>query len=292
MLSLAKRDANKSNAQKSTGPRSCDGIDRSSRNALRHGLTAVSTVVIDGIEDPADYETLLAAVLEDLDAQGPVEMLLAERVGQLFWRLRRVVRFETERLGQAQGEILPTTSDLGDAFHEQDRRRAMLASLGHLFQPPDDELGDATAVMIVNACLEVMSSEQRTVFLNGQTAEHAASPEDCRTVAGLLAFIRAGEVRLKEANIVVVGTGNTASIAYQYLAGLDRQWRRMDAAVSRGLARQRTEALLLEIERASIVDRYEPRLRRDLSQTLKDLHDRQDRRIRCALAGSNLALAE
>jgi len=77
----------------------------SSRNAVRHGLSAASVVVIDGIEDEAKYRCLLSAVIADLDAVGPVETLLAERIAQIFWRLRRVLRFETESLSQRQSPI-------------------------------------------------------------------------------------------------------------------------------------------------------------------------------------------
>ena len=63
-------------------------------NATRHGLSATSVVVIQGVENEADYEALVAEVIADLKPVGAVEGLLAERVALLFWRLRRVVRFE------------------------------------------------------------------------------------------------------------------------------------------------------------------------------------------------------
>ena len=56
MATTAQIAANRSNAAKSTGPLTKSGKARSSRNALRHGLTA-EQVVISG-EDPAAFETL------------------------------------------------------------------------------------------------------------------------------------------------------------------------------------------------------------------------------------------
>ena len=41
--------ANRANAQRSTGPTSEDGRKRSSQNALRHGITAQTTVMTDEI---------------------------------------------------------------------------------------------------------------------------------------------------------------------------------------------------------------------------------------------------
>jgi hypothetical protein len=45
---------NRANSQQSTGPRTESGKQRSSLNALRHGLTAQSAVLPS--EDPAAYE--------------------------------------------------------------------------------------------------------------------------------------------------------------------------------------------------------------------------------------------
>ena len=67
-------------------------------NATKHGLSSTSVVVIRGVEDEAEYEALAADVAADLKPMGAVEGLLAERVAQLFWRLRRVLRFEKRKV--------------------------------------------------------------------------------------------------------------------------------------------------------------------------------------------------
>jgi hypothetical protein len=81
-------------------------------NATRHGLSATSVVVIRGVEDEAEYEALVADVIADLKPIGAVERLLAERVAQLWWRLRRVLRFETERLSQENREATSSGATL------------------------------------------------------------------------------------------------------------------------------------------------------------------------------------
>jgi len=92
MASVAQIQANRLNAQKSTGPRTAAGKERASRNALKHGLLA-REAVIQG-EDPEEFELYREQMLEDLAPAGLVETMLAERVVGLSWRLRRSERLQ------------------------------------------------------------------------------------------------------------------------------------------------------------------------------------------------------
>jgi hypothetical protein len=87
MSSFRQIDANRRNAQLSTGPVSEEGKKRSRRNALRHGLTAET--VIDALEDAEDYAAFEMAVTADYDAQSAVERELVLRLASVLWRLRR-----------------------------------------------------------------------------------------------------------------------------------------------------------------------------------------------------------
>jgi len=87
MTSLKQSEANRRNATKSTGPRTETGKRRSRRNALRHGLTAETT--IEGLEDPRDYRSFQQSVAGAFDAQTAVERELVLRLASLLWRLRR-----------------------------------------------------------------------------------------------------------------------------------------------------------------------------------------------------------
>lgn len=85
-------EANRENAQWSTGPRTPTGKAASARNSLRHGLLARETVLPD--EDPAAFDAFADDLLENLAPSGAVEELLAARVVDAAWRLRRAARIE------------------------------------------------------------------------------------------------------------------------------------------------------------------------------------------------------
>ena len=92
MSSIRQIQANRRNAQLSTGPVTEVGKRRSRQNAVRHGLTAET--VVDALEDAADYAAFEMAVTADFDAQSAVERELVLRLASLLWRLRRASAIE------------------------------------------------------------------------------------------------------------------------------------------------------------------------------------------------------
>jgi hypothetical protein len=103
MTSLRQIESNRRNAQRSTGPKTEIGKQRSSQNAVRHGLTAET--VIEPLEDPKDYKAFELAITADYDAETAVERELVLRLASLLWRLRRPTVIETGLL-QIQSEVL------------------------------------------------------------------------------------------------------------------------------------------------------------------------------------------
>jgi hypothetical protein len=93
MTSLKQIEANRRNAEDSTGPRSKAGKQRSSRNAIRHGLTAET--VIEPLEDADDYSAFEEAIAASFDPETAVERELILRLASLLWRLRRATSIET-----------------------------------------------------------------------------------------------------------------------------------------------------------------------------------------------------
>ncbi len=83
-----------------TGPTSERGKAVVSRNAVKHGLLS-DAPVIEGVEDPADWERHRQGILDSTEPEGHLETALADRIASLIWRMQRVVRYETGMLSLA-----------------------------------------------------------------------------------------------------------------------------------------------------------------------------------------------
>ena len=94
MSTIAQILANRQNAQKSTGPKSAEGKAVVAKNAVKHGLFAIETVIKG--ENMEDFELFREKIVEELDPQGAVETMLAERIVSLGWRLKRIVRIQDQ----------------------------------------------------------------------------------------------------------------------------------------------------------------------------------------------------
>ncbi len=102
MISGQKIAANRRNAQRSTGPTTEQGRRASSRNAVTHGFYC-SGVVVQG-EDETAYQSLAAALQQDVSPQTTIDALAVEQLAGAAWRLRRFRRMEAKLLDEALGE--------------------------------------------------------------------------------------------------------------------------------------------------------------------------------------------
>lgn len=85
-------NSNRTNSEKSSGPRSAPGKARSSRNSTVHGLTGKSPILPG--EDPAGLRDLAEQYRDAMHPQGQVEEDLVERMAIATYRLRRIARIE------------------------------------------------------------------------------------------------------------------------------------------------------------------------------------------------------
>ena len=95
-MSLAQIEANRRNAQKSTGPKTARGLAKSKLNAFKHGLLSREVLVLGKFanENPQEFQKLAEQVYADLDPVGFMECLLVDQIVTTYWRLRRVLRAE------------------------------------------------------------------------------------------------------------------------------------------------------------------------------------------------------
>ena len=97
--SAAERAAiSRQNGQKSQGPKTPEGEDRSRFDALKHGLTA-KLPLLPG-EDAQEYQARLDAWIAALQPRNSVEHYLVVRAVNLTWKLDRAQRAETARLAR------------------------------------------------------------------------------------------------------------------------------------------------------------------------------------------------
>ena len=120
-------EANQRNAIVSTGPITPEGKALVSQNAVKHGIFAKDLIITtgDGKEDAQEYKELLDGLILSLNPSGQMECLLVEKIAVDYWRLRRVLRFETgsirKQLDTAINDYYGKTDYFGNKEHKTNK---------------------------------------------------------------------------------------------------------------------------------------------------------------------------
>ena len=114
MASEKQLEANLTNAQKSTGPRTNAGKARSRLNSRKHRLTAKTLIIVG--ENADDFDQLRADLMNEYDPQSSLECEFVERLAGILWRLRRLPFFEAAILDARQAQVA------GDMNEKEERR--------------------------------------------------------------------------------------------------------------------------------------------------------------------------
>ena len=80
----------------STGPKTAEAKARSSRNALKHGLSSPNPVI--SIEDRPAFDAMLEAYMQDWRPVGQTETDYVKRAATAMWRYNRAIAYEAEIL--------------------------------------------------------------------------------------------------------------------------------------------------------------------------------------------------
>jgi hypothetical protein len=108
MSTEAQVQANRANAQLSTGPRTDEGKENSSQNAFKHGLRSANPVAPG--EDPSAWQAFALEVIQELDPAGIAQRLLAERIAFLQWKLLRIPAIEATAMSSTRQYLRDTAT--------------------------------------------------------------------------------------------------------------------------------------------------------------------------------------
>src|SRR5215212_4525386 len=86
------------------GPNTQAGKEVARWNATRLGIRSPAPV-LPGLEKAEDWGAHRDGMLESLSPEGRLELVLAERVALLSWRLHRVTRYERETIALSQEKV-------------------------------------------------------------------------------------------------------------------------------------------------------------------------------------------
>ncbi len=126
MSTQAQAEANKANAQHSTGPKSETGKAASSQNNFRHGFTGQFKVL--DWERQEDFVDLLARFCVEHQPSNECEIVLVERIAQHFWLAGRALRLQEQcfrpdlAMKEADDEC---TGRLVPVVHDQEKTLAL-----------------------------------------------------------------------------------------------------------------------------------------------------------------------
>jgi hypothetical protein len=274
------------------GPATQEGKEVVKWNAVQHGIRSPAPVV-PGVEKKEEWEEHRDGVLESLQPEGHLEMVLAERVALLSWRLNRVTRYETETITLLQQKLEDDLADrrrfgshLLGPNHPEDVRSALLDArrvqrvIKQFPKLPDDKpLSGPDAAGVLELVWGQVDEEVE--------AEEVKLPEAIPEWAGLDEYI--AEWDGWTVSLVRECTSAIASAAKEDEQGLIEaatERARLDIIsaksaaerVEQELARMSRERLLPDEKTLEKVARYEAHLSRLFHKALHELEAMQTRR--------------
>src|SRR5579864_6903224 len=101
MVSEKQLEANRRNAEKSTGPKTAEGKSNSSRNNLRHGLTCQISLL--PTEDREAHDKFCTELIDSFNPETPMERQLAQSIAEDSWRLNRARAIENNMFALGHG---------------------------------------------------------------------------------------------------------------------------------------------------------------------------------------------
>src|SRR5271157_3623740 len=98
MATAAQIEANRRNSQRSTGPKTDKGKARARRNALKHGLAALTIMPALPQEDLQQIEKRTQEWIDDVQPRNAIDRELTGRAARLSLTIDRAERIETAHM--------------------------------------------------------------------------------------------------------------------------------------------------------------------------------------------------
>jgi hypothetical protein len=116
MSSRQLRKQARANGAKAAGTKSPAGIQKSSINALKHGLTSKAVVLTN--ESQQHFDELHLTYVHEFEPESGVEMDLIDQMVSAQWRLRRIWRMQTAALDLKMDQ---QEAEIAKAFNQIDQ---------------------------------------------------------------------------------------------------------------------------------------------------------------------------
>ena len=123
LVSIRRQEANRANAQKSTGPKTPEGKAKVAGNALRHGLCASNFVIL--TEDVGQFNEYRQSYMGRFGPRDGVEIDLIDRIVHAGWTERRTWSMENDCIDYQIKRMAPSL--VGEIFDPTPGERAARA---------------------------------------------------------------------------------------------------------------------------------------------------------------------
>jgi len=273
------------------GPKTEAGKEVARWNATRHGIRSPAPVV-PGLEKAEDWEAHRDGMLESLSPEGQLELVLAERVALLSWRLHRVTRFERETIALLQEKVEEDLMErqrfdpsIPAAIHPQDVRmdheeakktQRLLKKLPTL--PADKRLSTEEAAHVLLTIWNRVDEEAELEELEIPGIPEALDPESLfeYDVPWTVSLVREG------ISVLAQAAGKDLEELLE-TATEDARWEVRETKsrleeVERDLRDMSRERLLPDETTLQKIARYEAHLSRGLYQAMHELEALQTKR--------------
>jgi len=294
MTSAKQIAANRTNASKSTGPRTEAGREIAKLNAVKHGGLSPLPVLPE-VETRDAWQAHLDGTLASLQPSGHLEMVLAERVALILWRMNRVARFEREITAIGQERVVVDLTDQREGRlsyrktgpdHPDELRVALrearhsLTVIAQMYRRSDSEkLSGEDAELVLSAVAAQTTEVDPEVFSMPEVVpdEIPWSQFEDWTVGR----VRQGITAMAAAEAEDVSADALLFAALEHFRVEALKLKSEADSVAQDLDHMRRERLLASAPETDRIARYEAHLSRQLAQALHELQ-----RFQAARAGA------